>query len=114
MLKSLVSNPSRARRALFGVVALLVGGGVQTTLSLRSVAVTTPVRVAVDSFSFGTTEWTQLHETGNKVGIVVISPNTGPGSSRDLLYLERVQRAQAAGQKIYGFIATAVSSGTVV
>jgi Spherulation-specific family 4 len=113
MLKSLVSNPSRARRALFGVVALLIGGGVQTTLSLRSVAVTTPVRVAVDSFSFGTTEWTQLHETGNKVGIVVISPNTGPGSFQDQLYLERVQRAQAAGQKIYGFIATAVSNGTV-
>ncbi len=114
MLKSFVSNPSRARRTLFGVVALLIGAGVQTTLSLRSVAVTNPVRVAVDSFSFGTTEWTQLHETGSKVGIVVISPDTGPGSSQDLLYLERVQRAQAAGQRIYGFIATAVSNGTVV
>ncbi len=114
MLKSLVSSPSRARRALFGVLALLIGGGVQTTLSLRSNAITNPVRVAVDTLSFGANEWTQLHETGSKVGIVVISPSTGPGISQDAVYLERVQRAQAAGQKVYGFIAAAVTVNSVV
>jgi Spherulation-specific family 4 len=105
MLKSLVSNPSRARRALFGVVALLVGGGVQTTLSLRSTAaVSSPLRVGAETYSYGDAEWKQLTETPGKVGPVVISPSTGPGASQNSDVLDHVQRAQAAGQTVYGFI----------
>jgi Spherulation-specific family 4 len=105
MLKSLISNPSQGRRALFGAVALLIGCGVQTTLSLRSnAAVSSPLRVGAETYSYGDAEWQQLTETPGKVGPVVISPSTGPGASQNSDFLDRVQRAQAAGQTVYGFI----------
>ncbi len=105
MLNSLVSNPSRVRRALIGLAALLIGGGVQSALSFRSTAaVTSPLRVGAETYGYGNADWTRLTETRLKVGPVVISPSTGPGVEQNSDILDRVQRAQAAGQTVYGFI----------
>ena len=104
-MNSLVGKPKRLRFALLGVLLILVGGGIQSAVSLRSTAaVAFPLRAGVETFSYEDAEWKQLTETGSKIGPVVISPNVGPGTAQNADWLDRVQRAQAAGQTVYGWI----------
>jgi hypothetical protein len=50
--------------------------------------------------------WKQLDERAGAVGIVIINPNSGVGSSLDSNYLEQTKTSQEKGIKVLGYVYT--------
>lgn len=64
------------------------------------------LRLAVPAYFAPDQGWTDLPAAAPAVGIAVINPASGPGSAPDTAYLSVVQRAQAAGIKVLGYVGT--------
>ena len=61
----------------------------------------------------GPAELTALAERPHRPRLVVINPDSGPGPRRDAAYAEAVRRAQDAGLRVLGYVATGYGARTV-
>ncbi len=62
--------------------------------------------VAVPSYFYPGSLWTQLESGAPTVGLAIINPNSGPGASKDPNYANQVTSAEAAGVKVIGYVST--------
>lgn len=58
-------------------------------------------------------DWTQLLNGAPTVGIAIINPNSGPGTTFDPNYRDQVVRARARGVKILGYVDTTYGHRTL-
>jgi hypothetical protein len=63
-------------------------------------------RIAVPSYIYPGAAWTSIENGAPTVGIAIINPNSGPGTSVDANYQTQVKEAQAHGIKVLGYVAT--------
>lgn len=66
----------------------------------------TRVRVAVPAYFYPGPEWQRLIDAAPTVGMIVFNPSSGPGPSTDDQYKSIIQRAQAAGIIVLGYVST--------
>lgn len=104
----------------FLVIALLLtvltlGLGPQKALAAPAEAVANQ-KIAVPSYFYPGALWTKLENSAPTVGLAIINPNSGPGSSRDANYAAEITRAHAKGIKVIGYVHTSYGarSGPVV
>src|SRR5438309_2195801 len=50
--------------------------------------------------------WTKLGEGSPHVGVAIINPSSGPGTTIDANYLTAVQQSQARAVRVLGYVAT--------
>lgn len=62
--------------------------------------------MAVPSYFAPGSFWPQLSDAAPAVGIAIINPHNGPGAAIDLGYHSNIQRIQAKGIKVLGYVAT--------
>jgi hypothetical protein len=76
-----------------------------------SSAATTPPstkhQVAVPSYFYPGSLWTQMESGAPTPGLAIINPNSGPGTSEDPNYADQLTQAEAKGIIVVGYIATA-------
>ncbi len=73
-------------------------------------AAQTSQRIAIPSYFYPGSFWTQLVSGAPTVGLAVINPASGPGKKLDNNYLQVVKSAQAAGIKVLGYVYTKYGS----
>jgi hypothetical protein len=65
------------------------------------------VRMAVPAyFDPPSAEWDRLIAGAPTIGLIVFNPESGPGSATDPAYTQIIGRAQAAGIRMLGYVAT--------
>lgn len=71
-------------------------------------ASTTPPsqHLAIPSYFYPGSSWTQMTQGSPAVGVTVINPASGPGSSSNADYVRQVQQSQAAGLIVLGYVPT--------
>jgi hypothetical protein len=63
------------------------------------------MRLGVASyFELGTSDWTNVEQSGADLAFVVVNPESGPGSSSNTSWAAEMSRLQSAGIAIYGYI----------
>jgi hypothetical protein len=65
-----------------------------------------PQKIAIPSYFYPGPLWTKLESGAPTVGLAIINPNSGPGSSRDPAYAAEIQRAHAKGIIVLGYVHT--------
>jgi len=63
-------------------------------------------RLAIPSYFYPAPLWDQMAQAHTAVQIAIINPNSGPGAARNADYVAQVQRSQAAGLTILGYVHT--------
>lgn len=95
---------------LFLMTALLLmafafGQSPLRVLAAPSAAVTSQ-KIAIPSYFYPGPVWTRLEYSAPTVGMALINPNSGPGTSRDAAYAAEIARAHAKGIKVLGYVHT--------
>ena len=87
------------------LMAFTVG---QSPLQVRAapLSVVTNQKIAIPSYFYPDAAWTRLEASAPTVGIAIINPNSGPGTSKDPTYAAEIARAHAKGIKIIGYVHT--------
>lgn len=113
MKHTLYFRPLMVFVLLLGVFAL--GQKPQTVLAAPLEAVTNQ-KIAIPSYFYPGALWTKLENSAPTVGLAIINPNSGPGSSRDPNYAAEITRAHAKGIKVVAYVHTSYGarSGPVV
>jgi len=76
-------------------------------MSARASAVAaTSQRIAIPSYFYPGALWTKLENGAPTVGLAIINPNSGPGSSQDANYVAEIRRARAKGILVLGYVHT--------
>ena len=63
-------------------------------------------KMAIPSYFYPGSFWTQLEQGAPTVGLAIINPNSGPGTKFDQNYADEVSRAKANGIYVLGYVAT--------
>ena len=63
-------------------------------------------KVAVPSYFYPGSTWTQLESGAPTVGLAIINPNSGPGGSVDANYVSQVTSSRAKGITVIGYVHT--------
>ena len=66
-------------------------------------------RVAVPSYVYPGSVWTQLEQATPVVGLTIINPSSGPGTSVDQNYVNQVRSSRARGISVLGYVDTTYS-----
>jgi len=66
--------------------------------------------VAVPSYFYPGTYWSQLGAGAPTVGLAVVNPNSGPGAAPDPNYVAQVSQTRALGITVVGYVDTAYGS----
>lgn len=99
-------SPIRRLIASLGISALAFPTTSGADLAAQA-AVTAPVvaqSVAVPTYFTSSTTWARLRSAAPAVGMVVINPSNGAGSSKQQTYVSRVSQAHASGIKVLGYV----------
>lgn len=67
---------------------------------------TGPQRMAVPSYFYPGSLWTQMEQANPTVGTAVINPNSGPGDTINQAYVDQVKKSQEAGLTVLGYVHT--------
>lgn len=67
-------------------------------------------RIAIPAYVYPGAAWAPVVQGAPTVGRVVINPATGPGTTANPDYVAQVQRSQAAGQAVLGYVHTSYGS----
>lgn len=62
--------------------------------------------IAVPSYIYPGAAWAKIDVGAPTVGIAIINPGSGPGTSPDPLYQRQVREARAHGLRVLGYVAT--------
>lgn len=62
--------------------------------------------VAVPSYFYPGSLWTQMDSGAPTVGLAIINPNSGPGTSKDQNYADQVTSTEAQGIMVVGYVST--------
>lgn len=62
--------------------------------------------IAIPAYFYPSSLWTAAISGAPRTSLMVMNPNSGPGSSQDAAYLNAVRTAQAAGIKVLGYVYT--------
>ncbi len=62
--------------------------------------------IAIPSYFDPDHQWTSMEQAYPTVGLVIINPDSGPGSSKDTNYANQVQRSRMAGLLVLGYVPT--------
>ena len=62
--------------------------------------------IAAPSYFYPGAQWDQLASASSVVGLTIINPNSGPGSSSDPNYVSQVTKSKAAGLQVIGYVYT--------
>ena len=68
-----------------------------------------PPRAAVPAYfhpHWAAEDWRTLAELGPRLAFAILNPDSGPGRSRDRAYLDPVDKVQAAGGTVIGYVDT--------
>ncbi len=63
-------------------------------------------RVAIPSYFYPGSLWTQLDNAAPAVGLAIINPDSGPGTNKDQNYANQVTNTEAAGITVVGYVST--------
>jgi hypothetical protein len=63
-------------------------------------------KVAVPSYFYPGSLWTQMESGAPTVGLAIINPNSGPGTSKDQNYANQVTSTEAKGITVVGYVST--------
>jgi len=70
-------------------------------------------RIAVPSYFYPGTFWTQLGDGAPTVGLAVVNPNSGPGTAPDPNYVSQASATRARGIRVVGYVDTAYGLRTL-
>jgi hypothetical protein len=101
-----------ARVRFLLISALLLGilvGGPLPALASPPIAAGSQ-KIAIPSYFYPGALWIKLENAAPTVGLAIINPDSGPGTSRDPAYAAEVVRARAKGVLTLGYVHT--SNGT--
>jgi hypothetical protein len=62
--------------------------------------------IAIPAYFYPGTLWTTATSSTPRTSIMIMNPNSGPGTSQDANYVKAVTAAQAAGIKVLGYVST--------
>lgn len=62
--------------------------------------------ISIPAYFYPGTYWTQATAAASRVGVMVMNPNSGPGTAINSDYVNAVKNAQAAGIKVIGYVPT--------
>ena len=65
-----------------------------------------PISYWYPDFQKATSKWNQAITMSDKLGFVIINPNSGPGDQKDGMYVKQAIRAKAVGATVIGYVAT--------
>jgi hypothetical protein len=101
-------NLSIARLPLVVTVSILIA-----VLTLLSVIYFTPKAkadlcqsISIPAYFYPGTYWTQATAAAPRVSLMIMNPNSGPGTVQNSDYVTAVKNAQAAGIKVIGYVHT--------
>jgi hypothetical protein len=106
--------PIRRRVAvalLSTTLAAVVLAGTPPVANSDEVATSTsapPAVAGVPGFFYAPELWDQVASSRTSVGDVVLSPNSGPGTSADPVWQDRRAVLQRAGQRVIGFVSYSI------
>jgi hypothetical protein len=63
-------------------------------------------KMLIPAYFYPGTLWDRSTNASPKVGVMIMNPNSGPGDKIDQNYVKAVDKAQQAGIKILGYVAT--------
>src|SRR5664280_2145873 len=63
-------------------------------------------RMTIPAYFAPGATWTKAISGGSSVGIMIMNPHSGPGTSRDTSYATYVNSTKAAGVKVLGYVHT--------
>jgi hypothetical protein len=103
---SLISLPRRFCTLLLALVvaATVLTGTYMAGTSEAAVAVCQ--KMVIPAYFNPGAAWTQAISGGSSVGIMIMNPNSGPGTRRDASYAAYVNSAKATGVKVLGYVHT--------
>ena len=65
-----------------------------------------PISYWYPDFQKAKSKWNQAITMSDKLGFVIINPNSGPGDQKDDMYVKQSIRAKAVGATVIGYVAT--------
>lgn len=77
----------------------------QATAKLDTAAA--PLHIGVPAYFYPGRTWTTLTASAGPVGIAIVNPASGPGTTVDVAYTRTISRARAAGIELIGYVSTA-------
>src|SRR2546422_7375577 len=106
---------SSSRSASIAVATVLIFAAIVTATASVSFAATNNSGIVIPLYTYPTDgTWTQILQAKgahpNVPIIAVMNPNSGPGGSSDLNYVQGVRNFQAAGIIVLGYVATGYAS----
>lgn len=72
-----------------------------------------PLQLAVPLYIYPGAAWSTVQNNSSSVGLVVMNPDSGPGSSVDPNYVQAVDATQGAGVEVLGYVPTGYDEGGV-
>lgn len=102
-----------ASAGVTAALLLLAFVAVSSVSHASPVVPTVSERMAIPMYIDPGTAWTQADEGAPTVGILVMNPDSGPGTSQDAYYGNAVKAAQAKGMEVLGYVPTSYASGGV-
>jgi Spherulation-specific family 4 len=98
-------HPALAGAALATALVTALGGAPAQAAGHRPAAATTQ-QIAIPSYFYPGSKWTQLDQSAPTTGIAVANPDSGPGQGFDSAYASAIQAAHNAGIKVIGYVDT--------
>lgn len=62
--------------------------------------------ISIPAYFYPGTYWTQATAVAPRVGVMIMNPNSGPGTTQNSDYVAAVQNAQAVGVRVIGYVPT--------
>ncbi|AUB44903.1 Energy-coupling factor transporter ATP-binding protein EcfA2 (plasmid) [Nostoc flagelliforme CCNUN1] len=62
--------------------------------------------ISIPAYFYPGTYWQKATEAAPRVGVMIMNPNSGPGSAKNTDYVIAVKNAQAGGIKVIGYVPT--------
>ena len=87
------------------VLILLFGIGAQPQAAL-SVTANTTQSIAIPSYFYPGSLWTQMEQAHPPVQLAIINPHSGPGNASKQDYINQVQHSRSAGLLVLGYVHT--------
>ncbi len=88
------------------IIPLIVNGMFADARALGATRGVRAQRLAVPSYFYPGPAWQQLETAAGTVGVAVVNPNSGPGTTSNPDYVGEVKRAREAGITVIGYVHT--------